>query len=109
MKTTKLQEKLLAAARCQPPGDAVPSAVPYAFEKRIMARIHSIPARDELADELALWASALWRAAASCCVIMVALGVWSFLPVHTPESPEFSQEFENTVFADMGQHIQDSW
>ena len=101
MKTTQLQEKLLAAARIEAPSEAVP----YAFEKRIMARIQSIPP----VDELALWASALWRAAASCCLIMVALGVWSLAPARNSDAPEFSQEFENTIFADMGQHIQDSW
>ena len=37
MNLPKLQEKLLAAARGNPPGDQVP----YAFEQRVMARLRS--------------------------------------------------------------------
>lgn len=101
MKTTRLQEKLFAAARHHQPSDAVP----YAFEKRIMARLTAV----QPVDELALWAKALWRAAASCCLIAVAFAAWSLLPVRSQDAQDFSQEFETTVFASMGQHIQDSW
>ena len=101
MKTTRLQEKLFAAARHHQPSDAVP----YAFEKRIMARI----AAGQPVDELTLWARALWRAAASCCLITVAFATWSLLPSRSQDAQDFSQEFETTVFASMGQHIQDSW
>ncbi|MBC8002641.1 MAG: hypothetical protein H7X97_08645 [Opitutaceae bacterium] len=101
MKTTRLQEKLIAAARQHEPSDAVP----YAFEKRIMARI----AAHQPVDELALWAGALWRAAASCCLIAVAIAVWSLPSGSSQDNQDFSQEFETTVFASMDQHIEDSW
>lgn len=101
MKTIRLQEKLLTAARHHQPSDAVP----HAFEKRIMARIRA----SQPVDEFALWVRALWRAAASCCLIAVAFAAWSLLPAHSQDAQDFSQEFETTVFASMGQHIQDSW
>jgi hypothetical protein len=58
MNLAKLQETLLAAARANPPSDRVP----YAFEKRIMARLTGRP---EL-DVWAAWARLLWRAATPC-------------------------------------------
>ena len=56
MNLAELERKLIAAARANPPSDRVP----YAFEKRIMARLAARP----VADGWALWARALWRAAA---------------------------------------------
>ena len=70
MNLAELERKLIAAARANPPSDRVP----YAFEKRIMARLAARP----MADDWELWARALWRAAAPCVAIMVLLGAWSF-------------------------------
>ncbi|HVY71661.1 MAG TPA: hypothetical protein VHH73_17150 [Verrucomicrobiae bacterium] len=70
MNTDALQKKLLAAARATPPGDHVP----YAFERRIMARIKALPA----ADPLAQLTSALWRAAIPCVGVMVVLCAVNF-------------------------------
>ena len=56
MNLDDLQKKLLAAARSHPPVDAVP----YAFEKRIMARLG---AARNVADGWTFWGRALWRAA----------------------------------------------
>ncbi len=70
MNLAELERKLIAAARANPPSDRVP----YAFEKRILARL---PARP-LADGWELWGRALWRAAAPCVAIMLLLGAWSF-------------------------------
>ena len=53
MNLAELERKLIAAARANPPSDRVP----YAFEKRIMARLAAWP----VADSWALWARALWR------------------------------------------------
>ena len=58
MNLADLERKLIAAARRLPPSEAVP----YAFEKRIMAHLRARPAL----DEWSLWARALWRAAAPC-------------------------------------------
>jgi hypothetical protein len=70
MNIAELHRKLIAAARAEPPADRVP----FAFEKRIMARLRESPGF----DAWAFWGRALWRAAAPCVAIMLALGVWSF-------------------------------
>ena len=65
-----LQRKLLDAARREPPSDRVP----YAFERRVMARLRAAPAP----DPLAVWAAGLWRAAFSAvalCVVVVGVQV----------------------------------
>ena len=96
MNLEDLQRKLLAAARANPPSNRVP----LAFEKRIMARL---PARPGL-DEWALWARALWRAAAPCVAIMLLLSAWSFFtPKATAPANDLSQEFENTLLAAVDQ------
>jgi len=89
MNLEKLQAKLLAAARKTSTSDRVP----FAFEKRIMAHLAK-----PIADIWSLWGRALWRAAAACVFAMALLGGWSFQTA-SDESPDLSQEFENTVFA----------
>src|ERR1041385_6226361 len=101
MNLESLQTKLLAAARANPPSERVP----YAFAKRIRARLNEPIAL----DLSALWARALWRAAAPCVALTLLLGVWSF--VHSNDSPantranaaadneDFSQHFEQTMLA----------
>jgi hypothetical protein len=92
MDLDKLQKKLIAAARANPPGDAVP----YAFERRIMARLATRP----VADTWALWAPALWRATAPCIAVMVLLGAWSFcIPDQTASTGDFAQDIEHTLVA----------
>ena len=51
MNLAELERKLIAAARANPPSDRVP----YAFEKRIMARLAARP----VVDGWALWAPRL--------------------------------------------------
>ena len=71
MNLTELQKKMFAVARANPPSDHVP----YAFEKRIMARLHApLPL-----DLWALWGRLLWRAAAPCVAIMVLLSAWTLV------------------------------
>ena len=45
MNLAELEQKLVAAARANPPSDGVP----YAFEKRIMARLATRPVMDDWA------------------------------------------------------------
>ena len=92
MNLNDLQGKLIAAARAHAPSEKVP----YAFEKRIIQRIKDLHA----VDTYALWANALWRAAAPCVAIALLLSAWSVLSSTAGSSnPDLSQEFENTVLA----------
>lgn len=102
MNLDHLQQKLLAAARAHPPGDAVP----YAFEKRILAHFSDRP----VSDLTAWWVRGLWRSAASCAAICVLLGAWSFFsPAVSNSDEELSQQFENTVFAAVDQDAENTW
>lgn len=92
MNLDELQKKLLLAARAECPNDAVP----YAFEKRIMARATSQP----IIDITSLWSRILWRATAPCVAIMVLLGVWTMLSGHHNSSAEtLAADLEDTVLA----------
>ena len=101
MDRAELYRELIAAARANAPSDRVP----YAFEKRVLARLREQP----LPDGWALWARALWRAAAPCVAITLLLGAWSlFGPAALSSSSgataaDFSQQFENTLLAAVDQ------
>ena len=96
MNLAELEQKLVAAARANPPSDRVP----YAFEKRIMARLAARP----VVDDWALWARALWRAAAPCAAIMLLLGAWSFFaPPTSASANDVSQQLEQTLLAAVDQ------
>lgn len=96
MNLRELQRKLLAAARTSSPSDRVP----FAFEKRVMARVRA----GVSPDPWALWARALWRAAAGCGVVVMLTGVWAFWEdANSDPKPDLAQEFENAVFAAMDQ------
>ncbi len=69
MNLTELQQKLIAVARANPPDDRVP----YAFERRVMARLTRPPAP----DEWTLWARMLWRAAAPCLGVMILVSAFA--------------------------------
>jgi hypothetical protein len=92
MNLAELQKKLIAAARNNPPSEHVP----YAFEKRIMARLKDVP----MLDHWALWSRALWKGVAPCVAIMLLLSAWSFF-TSTTNAPgsDLSQGFEKTVLA----------
>jgi hypothetical protein len=94
MNLDDLQRKLIAAARANPPTDAVP----LGFERRVLGTLkHMVPT-----DYLTCWAHALWRAAAPCVGLALLLIAWSFLSSPSPvatASSDLSQDFENTVFA----------
>jgi len=74
MQVNELQQKLIAAARAQAPG----GHIPYAFEKRIMARIAALPAP----DAWALWSSALWRSAAACIALTLIVAALALALPH---------------------------
>lgn len=93
MNLNHLQNKLIAVARTEQPSDRVP----FAFEKRIMARLQNVRA-----DLLGAWSTALWRAAVSCVVIMLISGAWSLWSSDRENQGDFSQEFETAVFASTG-------
>jgi hypothetical protein len=104
MNLAELEKKLVAAARANPPSEGVP----YAFEKRIMARLATRP----VMDDWALWARALWRAAAPCAAIMLLLGAWSFFAPHSSTAAnDLSQELEKTLLAavDQDQTTDSTW
>ena len=92
-----LYQKLMASARAGVPSDHVP----YAFEKRVLARLKAQPAL----DLWAAWARALWRAAAPCVGIMLLLSAWALLgsasppPASGSASGDLTQQFESTLLA----------
>lgn len=93
MNLEPLRQKLLSAARANPPHDRVP----YAFEKRVLAHLSARPAL----DLSALWARAMWRAAAPCVAVsLLLLGVSSFVGSETSSaSDEGSPDLEETMLA----------
>lgn len=100
MNLDELQNKLIAAARLQPPDERVP----YAYEKRIQALIktRAVP------DRWVVWSSGLWRAAISCMILVVVLGAASLLAPTTATATagngqDLSQDFENTMLASADQ------
>lgn len=97
----QLHQKLIAAARANPPSEQVP----FAFEQRILARLGSPPQL----DAWELWSRALWRAAAPCVGLMLLLSAWSyFTPWDRPAQPDLSQALDNTVLAATDQQVADS-
>ena len=98
MDLSTLQSKLIAAARQNPPSDAVP----YAFEKRIMARIGQ-----PVADAWSVWGMALWRAALACLAATLLLGTWSQFSAPS-DSEDLSQAVDNTVYAAVDVSLEDA-
>lgn len=95
MNLSKLHAKLIEAARSNPPGDQVP----YAFEKRVMARLGS----GVVEDAWTVWGKALWRSALACMVVAAALSLWSL-----QAGGDGEQDLDSTMFSAAGQ-LADSW
>lgn len=92
MDTTKLQNKLLSAAR----KSLVDDRVPYAFEKRVMAALSGRQSE----DGWTWWASCLWRAVAPCMVITLLLGAWVVYSAADSRSADgLAGDLESTVMA----------
>ena len=96
MDLANLHRKLIAAARANPPGDQVP----YAFEKRVLARLRAPKAE----DSWALWGRALWRSAFACLVVAIGLSVWSYR-----SNPEIDTDLESAMVSAADQEVVDSW
>jgi len=96
MNLVELQNKLIAAARANAPGDHMP----YAFEKRVTALLSSRVALQNLEG----WVRGLWRAAMSCMAVALLCGAWEFLnPATTNNTADLSQNFETTLLASVDQ------
>ena len=96
MNLVELQNKLIAAARANAPGDHMP----YAFEKRVTALLSSRVALQNLEG----WVRGLWRAAMSCMAVALLCGAWAFLnPSATTNATDLSQNFETTLLASVDQ------
>ena len=91
MNGAELHRKLLSVARLNPPGDAVP----YAFEKRIMAQLAGL----RVVDSLTLWGRAMWRAAVCCLAVALLVGAWARVTPRHAATVDLSQDFENTLLA----------
>lgn len=95
MNLAEMQKKLIAVARANPPSDRVP----LGFEKRIMALLAQRPV-----DYAAVWASALWRGAIGCIVIVLVVGALSVFVSHqNGPTRSLEQEFENTLLVTANQ------
>jgi hypothetical protein len=96
MNLADLHTKLIAAARANPPADQVP----YAFEKRVMARLRG----GIVEDAWALWGRALWRSAFACLALAIGLSVWSL-----QSSSEVDHDLESAMVSAADQLVVDSW
>jgi hypothetical protein len=102
MNEKELRAKLIAAAKNNPPSDAVP----YAFEKRIMNRLAECPAP----NIWALWSGPLWRAALTCIAITVLCGAWSLASDRKADAAQIAApDLESAVFAPPSQYVEDAW
>lgn len=92
MELETLHKKLVATAKASPPSDAVP----YAFEKRIMARLSA----QTVVDVWALYGRWLWRAVTPCFSVMTGLAIWvlATMPAE-PDSNNLEQALENTILS----------
>lgn len=95
MNPEPLRQKLVAAARAaEPPSDVVP----YAFEKRIMARLSGRPTLDSWAAFGAL----LWRAVLPCCAVMLIAGASSMATLAMrPAHEDLAAQLDAVLLADL--------
>ena len=71
MSLESLYQTLLRVARANPPADRVP----YAFEKRVMARLVLI--RAQSVDPWLLFSQGLWRAVIPCFALTLMVLCWT--------------------------------
>jgi hypothetical protein len=92
MQLSELYRKLIAAARANQPD----ARVPYAFEKRVMARLSGM----KPLDGWALWGQALSRSAIFCVALLalVAVAAHYYLPARN-STPSLTQDVEMTLLA----------
>jgi hypothetical protein len=100
MNLATLHARLIAAARSRPPAEQVP----YAFEKRVMARLGT----GAVEDAWSLWGKALWRSAFACMAVAVALSLWSLQANGDTAAGSPDYDLETTMVAPAEQLV-DSW
>lgn len=91
MDLIELRKKLIAAARANAPSEQVP----YAFEKRVMARL----AAKAKVDEWAWWGRALWRGAAACAAVTLFCTALAVFSPRTPVPAGATADLEEAVLA----------
>lgn len=91
MNLEPLRRKLIAVARSERPSERVP----YAFEKRLMARLRACPRP----DGWAAWSALLWRALAPCCALMILAGAGAL--VLSPAPDDLGAELDAVLLADV--------
>lgn len=91
MKPEILRQKLIASARTINPSNHVP----YAFEKRVMARL----AGREVPDAWAAWGALLWRAVAPCFALMLMACIGSYVVHPTPD--DLGSQLDAVLLADL--------
>lgn len=90
MDLNELQRKLIQAGRSTTPSDAVP----YSFEKRVMAHLKG----SKPMDSLGLWAQAFNRSALCCVLLMTAIAAGTYF-VTTLNPQPLPQEIEQSLYA----------
>ena len=101
MKTPLTPEEFVKLARGLPPDERVP----YAFEKRIMARLSG----NSVADAVSLWTHILWRAVAPCLGIMfVALAI-GLGTTSSMDNTDDSTDLEAAVYAPTQLAFGENW
>ncbi|MGC8744044.1 MAG: hypothetical protein ACP5T0_09215 [Verrucomicrobiia bacterium] len=95
-----LLNKLINAAKHQRPSDTVP----YAFEKRIMARLEGL----EVYETTLVWAQNLWRLAKPCIIIMIIACLWALLNQNQIGIDNPKEAYETAVLSGLNQ-IGTSW
>lgn len=102
MNLDKLQSNLIAAARKSvPPSDAVP----YAFEKRIVARLTTLPCN----EAESLWNRMLWRAAIPSILVMLTASIWFLVAQDVGPVDNLGTQLEEAVFAPAYAAIEETW
>lgn len=100
MKTRMTEQfaRFLTLARSLHPDDRVP----YAFEKRIMARLRNAKS----GDLWTAWSGMMWRAAFSCVLITALTGA-AVTFSDSSRAELFASDLERTVLAPVD--VDDSW
>jgi len=101
MDLEQLRQNLVKASRSQPPNERVP----YAFEKRVMARL----TEPVSTDPWIAWGRGLWRAAAPCLAITCATTIWAVLAGGLPSAKNsLATDLESTVLAPLA-NFEEAW
>ncbi len=107
MSLDSLSQRLVATARAHPPSEEVP----YAFGKRVMARLLAGGAR--ALDPWLQLTRGLWRAVVPCCTTAALIIAWSWQmdPSRFETSGAAEDDLEVAVVdsIDLNDSVEDSW